>query len=111
MHLRAVFVDMVKKNKIYRDFTPSYNMYDIEEFCSPGIFESDVGGLVIRVLADILSVPVLIISSSVDNPVKPILPENAVVPFPLYLPLDDSSVGHYDATKRRTTERSELAVN
>ena len=81
MHLRAVFVDVVKKNKTYRDFIPSCNMDDIEEFRSPGIFESDVGDLVIRVLADILSVPVLIISSSVDNPVKPILPENAVVPF------------------------------
>ena len=111
MHLRAVFVDVVKKNKTYRDFIPSCNVDDIEEFRSPGIFESDVGDLVIRVLADILSVPVLIISSSVDNPVKPILPENAVVPFPLYLALDDSSVGHYDATKRRTMERSNLAVN
>ena len=81
MHLRAVFVDVVKKNKTYRDFIPSCNMDDMEEFRSPAIFESDVGDLVIRVLADILSVPVLIISSSVDNPVKPILPENAVVPF------------------------------
>ena len=111
MHLRAVFVDLVKKNKTYSHFIPSCNMDDIEEFRGLGIFESDVGDLVIRVLADILSVPVLIISSSVDSPVKPILPENAVVPFPLYLEKHDSSVGHYDATKRRTMERSELTVN
>ena len=38
MHLRAVFVDLVKKNKTYHDFIPSCNMDDIEEFRSPGIF-------------------------------------------------------------------------
>ena len=75
-------------------------MDDTEELHGLGIFESDVSDLVIRVLADILSV--FIICSSVEN--------NAVVLFPLYLTLDDSSIGHYDATKR-TMDNSELTGN
>ena len=103
MHLQVVFVHLLKKSKIYHDFILSCNMDDTEELHGLGIFESDVSDLVIRVLADILSVPVFIICSSVEK--------NAVVLFPLYLTLvDDSSIGHYDATKR-TMDNSELTGN
>ena len=102
MHLRVVFVYLLKKSKIYHDFILFCNKDDTEELHGLGIFESDVSDLVIRVLADILSVPVLIICSSVEK--------NAVVLFPLYLTLDDSSIGHYDVTKR-TMDSSELTGN
>ena len=64
-----------------------------------GVFASTVGDLVIRVLSDVCSVPVVIVSSSADNPVKPIFPEETVISEPLYLALDCSASGHYDTTK------------
>ena len=64
------------------------------------MFATGIGYLVMNFLSDMFNVPILVISSSAQNPVIPTLPEKPIINQPLYIALNGSSVGHYYVTKQ-----------
>ena len=100
IHLRKIFVDTVLKEEKYKSFVSADDRLTAEEFYKKGMFATGIGDLVMNVLADIFTVPIIVISSSAQHPIIPILPDKPIIDQPLYVALDISSVGHYSATRQ-----------
>ena len=65
----------------------------------------DRGGIV---CADVLHVPIVVITSLASFPYTPFLPDSVMVTTPLYLAYDATACGHYDATRKLVGECGSL---
>lgn len=59
----------------------------------------NLGDLVMRVCADILQVPIVIITSLESFPYTTFVPDGAIVTSSVYLAFNAAAPGHYDATQ------------
>lgn len=73
---------------------------DIDSFMTAGVFASNIGDLVVDVCADVLGLPIVVISSLSQMNVSIHLPKHQQhSDSPIYLSYDASASGHYDGTK------------
>lgn len=84
----------------YRDFLPEHVDFHAESinFQQSGYFTGDLGDLMPMAMANVLRIPIIIITSEVHTPLINVCPEEAVLHnVPLFLAYNHLGVGHYDA--------------
>ena len=102
--LRQLFVNNVQSNELYQVVTgvsPERLNEETELFRERGTFCGNLGDLVVRVCADLLQVPIVVITSLASFPYTTFLPDSVMVSTPLYLAYDATACGHYDATRKQ----------
>ena len=100
-NLRLLFVREVTENlDEYREWMScSSNVREIERFKTDGHFASDIGDICTKACANLLRVPIIVITALPNVPSIPFLPKHFITAVPMYLAYDHSGPGHYDATK------------
>ena len=100
-NLRLLFVHEVTENlDEYREWMScSSNVREIERFKTDGHFASDIGDICAKACANLLRVPIIVITALPNVPSIPFLPKHFITAVPMYLAYDHSGPGHYDATK------------
>ena len=100
-NLRLLFVREVTENlDEYREWMScSSNVREIERFKTDGHFASDIGDICAKACANLLRVPIIVITALPNVPSIPFLPKHFITAVPMYLAYDHSGPGHYDATK------------
>ncbi|KXJ12651.1 uncharacterized protein LOC110241820 [Exaiptasia diaphana] len=100
--LRELFVSELQTNFIgYKDWIDVSNMnfeHDLKKFSEEGFFASDIGDLCIKVCANVLQVPIIVIPSLANVKFIPFLPSKFTSAYPVYIAYNHSAPGHYDAT-------------
>ncbi|XP_057310862.1 uncharacterized protein LOC130648786 [Hydractinia symbiolongicarpus] len=100
MWLRALFVHELKSGEQYKNYMTKEDINDIDSFMTAGVFASNIGDLVVDVCADVLGLPIVVISSLSQMNVSIHLPKHQQhSDSPIYLSYDASASGHYDGTK------------
>ena len=105
--LRKLFVNHVQSNELYQMVTgvsPDKLNEETELFRERGTFCGNLGDLVVRVCANVLHVPIVVITSLASFPYTTFLPDSVLVITPLYLAYDATACGHYDATRKLVGE-------
>lgn len=101
-NLRLLFVREVNQNiDEYREWmsdSPSFAS-DIERFQNDGHFASEIGDICAKACADLLRIPIVLITALPTVASIPFLPKYFTGCTPVYLAYDHSGPGHYDATK------------
>ena len=70
-----------------------------QEFRRQGIFDTAIGDLVMRVCAQFLRVPIMVVTSLNSLPCVPFLSSNPLSSKPIFVAYHYYGAGHYDATK------------
>lgn len=105
--LRQLFVNHVQSTELFQMVTgvsPDKLNEETELFRKRGTFCGNLGDLVVRVCADVLHVPIVVITSLASFPYTTFLPDSVLVITPLYLAYDATACGHYDATRKLVGE-------
>ena len=103
--LREKFVEEVKYCQWFQNFVSDKDLGDIDEYRKNGVFGSGVGGIIVNAWANILCIPIVVISSIDSMAVTLHRPQLSQIPAnPLYLAYNADGPGHYDATKELTQE-------
>lgn len=101
--LRELFVTELKTNFTgYKEWIDVSNMnfeQDLKQFSEDGFFASDIGDLCIKVCANVLQLPIIVIPSLQNVKFFPFLPTKFTTAYPIYIAYNHSAAGHYDATK------------
>lgn len=101
--LRELFVAELQTNFVsYKDWIDVSNMdfeQDLKKFSEDGFFASDIGDLCIKVCANVLQVPIIVIPSLANVKFIPFLPSKFTSAYPVYIAYNHSAPGHYDATE------------
>ena len=100
-NLRLNFVrEVTQNNDEYRQWmcSPSFAS-DIERFQNDGHFASEIGDICAKACANLLRIPIVLITALPTVPSIPFLPKYFTGSTPVYLAYDHSGPGHYDATK------------
>ena len=77
-----------------------------EGFRVRGVFDRDIGDLVIKVCSSIIKVPVIVITSSRSVPVVPFTPDEPLTNQPIYITYHYYGAGHYDATNNKISGKN-----
>ncbi|CAH3165526.1 unnamed protein product [Porites lobata] len=112
-NLRLLFVREVTENlDEYREWMScSSNVREIERFKTDGHFASDIGDICTKACANLLRVPIIVITALPNVPSIPFLPKHFITAVPTYLAYDHSGPGHYDATKEFLNSNDETEGN
>ena len=73
------------------------------EFRMKGVFDREIGDLVMKVCCNVLKVSIIIITSSRSTPVVPFVPDSPLSTTPIYIAFHYYGAGHYDATNQICT--------
>ena len=68
------------------------------KFNNKGCFDCELGNATPLALADVLQVPLIIMSSTENFPVIPVIPRKTLTNAPMYITYQRIGAGHYDAT-------------
>lgn len=105
--LRQLFVDeLLKDGSSTTHFVPGSKeeiTTKANEFRLKGVFDRDIGDLVMRVCSSVIKVPVIVVTSSSTVPIVPFTPDECVSNQPIYIAYHYYGAGHYDATESITS--------
>ncbi|XP_032232654.2 uncharacterized protein LOC116615103 [Nematostella vectensis] len=74
-------------------------------FLNDGYFNAAIGNIMVPGMANILKMPIVLLSQMQNFPVVPVSPtKGTVISTPLYLAFDQSGLGHYDAIAMRSEQ-------
>ena len=73
------------------------------EFRMKGVFDREIGDLVMKVCCNVLKVSIITITSSRSTPVVPFVPDSPLSTTPIYIAFHYYGAGHYDATNQICT--------
>ena len=73
------------------------------EFRMKGVFDREIGDLVMKVCCNVLKVSIIIITSSRSTPVVPFVPDSPLSTTLIYITFHYYGAGHYDATNQICT--------
>lgn len=71
-----------------------------------GVFDRDIGDLVIKVCSSKIKVPVIVITSSTSVPVVPSTPDEPLTNQPIYIAYHYYCAGHYDVTNNKISGKN-----
>lgn len=101
--LRTLFVDELIRNiDVYGSTMPYEDcdiLKEIEQFRNDGYFNSDVGDTCAIVIADLLRIPIVIVTAFPSHPTNVLLSKNMLTSDALYIAYNHAGPGHYDGTK------------
>ena len=102
---REKFVEEVKHCQWFQDFVSGKDLSDIDEYKKNGVFTSGVGYIIVDACANILCIPIVVISSIDSMAVTLHRPQlSQISSNSLYLAYNTDVPGHYDGTKELTQE-------
>ena len=102
---REKVVEEVKYCQWFQDFVSDKDLSDIDEYRKNGVFASGVGDIILDACADILCIPIVVISPIDNITVTLHRPQlSQISSNPLYLAYNADGPGHYDGTKELTQE-------
>ncbi|XP_066934802.1 uncharacterized protein [Clytia hemisphaerica] len=104
--LRSLFVERLQIDGSYRTFLVENDFEDIETFKERGVFASNNGDFVVKVVCDILRVPITILQSNARLNVQTFIPVSPVFEKPLLIAYNVFEV-HYSATKETCESAAE----
>lgn len=101
--MRNLFVDEVLKfDEDILAFFTDQNKEALEtkalEFRRQGAFDTAIGDVVMRVCAQLLRVPIMVVTSLNSLPCVPFIPSNPLSSKPIFVAYHYYGAGHYDAT-------------
>lgn len=100
--LRDLFVTELKSNfaayKNWIDVSNTNFEQELENFKKEGFFASDIGDLCIKVCANVLQLPIIVVPSLENVQFFPFLPTKFTTANPIYIAYNHTAPGHYDAT-------------
>ena len=102
--LRECFVEeMLKEDNELLAFLPTQDKYTITQtahlFKRRGVFDTALGDFVMKVCAEILRVPIMVVTSLTSLPYVPFLPSRPLSSTFIHVAYHYYGAGHYDATK------------
>ena len=102
---REKFVEEVKHCQWFQDFVSDKDLSDIDEYRKNGVFVSEVGDIIVDACANILCIPIVVISSIDIMAVTLHRPQLwQISANMLYLAYNADGSGHYGGTKELTQE-------
>ena len=86
-------------SNLYKPFLPGNQIFDDEAmlFLNVGHFASDLGNSMPLAMANVLKLPIVVISQMENLPVLPITPRETLQCFPIFIAFNHCGTGHYDA--------------
>ena len=102
--MRNLFVDEILKcDDEILAFFPEQSKEEITtkalQFRRQGMFDSAIGDLVMRVCAQLLRLPIMVVTSLNSLPCVPFIPTNPLSSRPIYVAFHYYGAGHYDSTR------------
>lgn len=105
--LRQLFVDAVLSDKCGISSFIEGGLEEVlrkaREFRTKGIFDREIGDVVLRVCCNILQIPIVVITSSQTVPCLSFKCDQSVTNEPIFLAYHYYGAGHYDATESKTS--------
>ena len=78
-------------------------MRKAREFCTRGIFDREIGDIVLRASCNIFEIPIVLITSNQTVPFLSFKCDQSVTIEPIYLAYHYYGAGHFDATEVKTS--------
>lgn len=104
-HLRKSTVKHIKENlHLYNNFMATLDMETIDHYEQDGVFEGNIGDLLISAISNMLEIPIIIITARSDIEVIIINCDSPITIEPLCVAYDHAGPGHYSATMDIHTE-------
>ena len=104
--LRQLFVDEITKESCETSQFLCGTSQEISrkasEFRIKGVFDREIGDVVMKTCANIIKIPIMVITSNQSIPYIPFLPDDALSSEPIYVAYHFYGAGHYDATDSMT---------
>ncbi|CAH3039438.1 unnamed protein product [Pocillopora meandrina] len=100
--LRQLFVEEFIRGEDVAVSTTTFTER-VSEFRMKGVFDREIGDLVMKVCCNVLKVSIIIITSSRSTPVVPFVPDSPLSTTPIYIAFHYYGAGHYDATNQICT--------
>lgn len=96
-----VVCEWLSNSDMYRAFLTNEQPLDTEAyaFFTDGHFASELGNSMPLAMANVLKLPIVVISKMENIPVIPVTPRETLQCIPLYIAFDHSGPGHYDAVE------------
>lgn len=106
-NIRKLFVTELQGNlAAYKDWIDMEKVNveeDLKNFQQSGFFSSDIGDLCVKVCANLLQVPIIVVPSLPNVKFFPFLPTKFTSTTPIYVAYNHTGPGHYDGTKGKCT--------
>ncbi|XP_066913274.1 uncharacterized protein [Clytia hemisphaerica] len=96
--LRLLFVENLKNDVNYRNFLVNTEYDDVDDYKNRGVFSSNTGDFVVKVLSDVLRIPIMIIQSNDRLSVETFIPSVLLYQKPLVIALNIWEQ-HYSSTE------------
>lgn len=108
--LRQLFVNRLSKGETNNFICGATRerSQKIEEFRAKGVFDCDIGDLVMRVCSNILKVPIVVVTSNPAMAYVPFFPDEPQTKEPIYVAYHFYGAGHYDATNSITDGKKKV---
>ena len=68
------------------------------EFRARGVFDREIGDVVMKICANIIKIPIMVVTSNQSIPYVPFFPDDLLSSEPIYVAYHFYGAGHYDAT-------------
>lgn len=105
--LRQLFVkELTEDNCLYYGFvtgTKEEIASKVNEFRGTGVFDREIGDVVMKACSNILRIPIMLITSSQSVPCVPFFPDDPLSNDPIFIAYHYYGAGHYDATLALST--------
>ena len=75
----------------------------VNEFRGTGVFDREIGDVVMKACSNILRIPIMLITSSQSVPCVPFFPDDPLSNDPIFIAYHCYGAGHYDATLALST--------
>ena len=99
-HLRHLFCKEIETNSDRYEAWVDFDVKsELEKFSKSGWFNSSLGDLCVIACSNVLKTPIVVITALPRSPVIPFIPSAILNTGALYIALNHSFPGHYDATK------------
>ena len=97
----------------YKPFIQAEQTFNREAqlFLTDGHFASELGNSMPLAMANLLKLPLVVISQMESLPVIPITPRETIQCLPIFIAFDHSGAGHYDAVAHITGTKSPLETS
>ena len=86
-------------------------LWKAREFRTKGIFDREMGDVVLRVCCNILQIPILVITSNHTVPYLSFKCDQSVTNEPIFLAFHYYGAGHYDATESITSGKEFFRID
>ena len=103
---KLMFEEWMAHSDLYQHFLAKEQIFESEAklFLNDGHFATDLGNAMPLAMANVLKLPIVIITQMENLPVLPITPRETIKCMSIFLAFDQSGAGHYDAVDMSSSQ-------